>query len=171
MRAALSIGANLGDRRAALQHAVDVLRGAPGVVRLEVSPVYETEPIGGVAQPPFLNAVVVLDVTGTSAEEVAAQLLATARQAEADLARVRDVRWGPRTLDVDVLTVGSLVSDDPELTLPHSRLAERAFVLVPWADVDPDGDVPGLGTVRALLSRLPLGERSGVRPATGVVVS
>lgn len=165
MRAALSLGANLGDRRAALDHALAALRELPGVVSVAVSPVYETEPVGGVKQPPFLNAVVVLDLATDSPEELARLLLVTARQAETDLGRTRAVHWGPRTLDVDVLAVGDLVSDDPELTVPHPRLAERAFVLVPWADVDPDYRVPGMGRVSGLLARLPADDRAGVRPA------
>lgn len=165
VRAAVSLGANVGDRRAALDQAVAVLREVPGLLRLAMSPVYETEPVGGVAQPSFLNAVVVLDVETSSAQALAGQLLRVARRAEAELRRVRDVRWGPRTLDVDVLSVADLVSDDPELTLPHPRLAERAFVLIPWADVDPDYAVPGLASVRTLLAQLPERERLGVRRA------
>lgn len=165
VRAALSIGANLGDRRGALEWAVHHLRSVSGVVQLTASPVYETVPVGGVEQPDFLNAVVVLDVDTTSPEDLAWLLLETAHDVEAELGRVRDTRWGPRSLDVDVLAVGGLVSDDAELTLPHPRLGERAFVLAPWADVDPDFVVPGLGRVADLLARLPAAERAGVCPA------
>lgn len=129
MSAVLSIGSNLGDRLAHLQGAVDSLR--PWVVA--VSPVYETAPWGPVPQEDYLNAVVLADDAGAQP----ADWLARAHAAEHAAGRVRDVRWGPRTLDVDVVAVDEVVSDDPVLTLPHPRAHERAFVLVPWLDVDP----------------------------------
>ncbi|MEZ5117903.1 MAG: 2-amino-4-hydroxy-6-hydroxymethyldihydropteridine diphosphokinase [Candidatus Nanopelagicales bacterium] len=144
-RAAFSLGANLGDRLAALQAAVDTLAGAPGVDLVAVSPVYETDPVGGPEQPAYLNAVVVADVTVD-----APALLAAAHTAERALGRTREVRWGPRTLDVDVLAVGDEVRDDPALTLPHPRAHERGFVLVPWAAADPDAVLPGHGRVADL---------------------
>jgi 2-amino-4-hydroxy-6-hydroxymethyldihydropteridine diphosphokinase len=138
--AVLSLGANLGDRLAALQAAVDLL--AP----LDVSPVYETEPVGGVPQDDFLNAVARVD---TALDPYG--LLALAHAAEEAAGRVREVRWGPRTLDVDVVVYGHVVSDDPVLTLPHPRAHERAFVLRPWLDLDPDAALPGYGRADALL--------------------
>lgn len=164
MRIALSVGSNLGDREAALRAGVDAVAALPGVARMQVSPFYETDPVGGVEQPDFLNAVIVADVDASDAQRLADELLAMARSVEADLARVRQVRWGPRTVDVDILAVADLRSDDPELTVPHPRVAERAFVLVPWADVDPGFDVPGLGVVADLLAALPSDEVAGVRP-------
>lgn len=134
-RVALGLGANLGDRVAALQGAVDAL--APRLVDPVVSSVYETVPVGGPPQPDYANAVLVGGWAGEPRE-----LLGLAHEAEAAWQRERDVRWGPRTLDVDVLVVGDVVSDDPVLTLPHPRAAERAFVLVPWAEVDPDAVLP-----------------------------
>ena len=129
MRAFLALGSNLGDRWAHLRAAVD---GLPDVVA--VSDVYETDPVGGPAgQPPYLNAVVELD-TDLSPRE----LLEVAGRLEAEAGRVRAVRWGPRTLDVDLLLVGDLVVDEPDLQVPHPRLRERAFVLVPLADLAPD---------------------------------
>jgi 2-amino-4-hydroxy-6-hydroxymethyldihydropteridine diphosphokinase len=134
-RVAFGLGANLGDRVTALQGAVDVL--APHLREPRVSSVYETSPVGGVEQPDYANAVLV----GDSAEEPTT-LLDRAHGAEQAWHRTREVRWGPRTLDVDVLCVGDVVSDDPELRLPHPRAAERGFVLLPWAEADPDAALP-----------------------------
>lgn len=165
----MSIGSNLGDRQAALSHAVAALAGMPGITEVRVSPVYETDPVGGVAQPDFLNVVAIADHDGSDASAVATQLLALARTVEADLERIRTVRWGPRTVDVDVLAVGDVVSDDPELTVPHPSIAERAFVLVPWADVDPGFPIPGHGTVAELLTRLSPGDVAGVRRTPAII--
>lgn len=132
-RAFLGIGSNLGDRLAYLQLAVDRLAAADRVTVVAVSPVYETDPVGGPVQDDFLNAVVAVDTTLAPAD-----LLAVAQGAEAAAERVRTERWGPRTLDVDVLLFDDVVSDDPVLTIPHPRMAERAFVLAPLHDVAPD---------------------------------
>ena len=134
-RVAFGLGANLGDRVAALQGAVDLL--APHLEAAAVSSVYESSPVGGVEQPDYANAVLVGD---SDAEPLA--LLALAHEAEQAWQRTREVRWGPRTLDVDLLVVGDVVSDDPVLTLPHPRLRERGFVLLPWAEVDPGAALP-----------------------------
>jgi 2-amino-4-hydroxy-6-hydroxymethyldihydropteridine diphosphokinase len=142
-RAFLALGSNLGDRWALLRRGV---AGLPDVVA--VSPVYETDPVGGPDdQGAYLNLVVELD-TDLSPRE----LLAAAQRAEAGAKRVRTERWGPRTLDVDVLLVGHEVVDEPDLVVPHPRMWERAFVLVPLADLAPD-----------LVSEMP--SRQGVRPA------
>lgn len=124
----LGLGSNLGDRRGHLRRGLAQL---PDVVR--VSPVYETDPVGGPEQDPYLNCVAELRTAAT-----AAALLEAARAAEADAGRVRTVRWGPRTLDVDVLLVGDEVHDSPELVVPHPRMWERGFVLVPLADLAPE---------------------------------
>lgn len=153
-RAVLSLGANLGDRLAALQGAVDSVR--PWLVA--VSPVYETAPWGPVPQGAYLNAVVIVDDPGATARE----WLTRARAAEQAAGRTREVRWGARTLDVDVIVVDDLVSDDPELTLPHPRAAERAFVLIPWLAADPRA-VLGTRTVASLVADLPAAEVAGVR--------
>ena len=131
-RAYLGIGSNLGERLGYLQLAVDHLARADGVTVVGVSPVYETAPVGGPEQPDYLNAVVAVDTTLTPHE-----LLRVAHGIEAEAERVRTVRWGPRTLDVDVLLVGDERVDDPDLVIPHPRMAERAFVVVPLADLDP----------------------------------
>jgi 2-amino-4-hydroxy-6-hydroxymethyldihydropteridine diphosphokinase len=131
-RAFVGIGSNLGDRLANLQLAVDHLAATAGIRVTAVSPVYETEPVGGPVQDDFLNAVVALDT-----ELAPRALLAAGAAAEEAAARVRDVRWGPRTLDVDVLWIDGVTSSDPVLTIPHPRMAERAFVLAPLHDLDP----------------------------------
>jgi 2-amino-4-hydroxy-6-hydroxymethyldihydropteridine diphosphokinase len=131
-RAYLGLGSNLGDRLAHLQAAVDGLARTPRLAVIAVSPVYETAPVGGPPQDDYLNAVVALD-TELSPHD----LLRIAHGLEAAEQRVRRERWGPRTLDVDVLLVGDEVVDDADLVVPHPRLTERAFALVPLADLDP----------------------------------
>jgi 2-amino-4-hydroxy-6-hydroxymethyldihydropteridine diphosphokinase len=132
-RAYLGIGSNLGDRAAHLQGAVDALGRFDGLRVVAVSRVYETSPVGGPPQPDYLNAVVVVDSALT-----ARALLDAAHEVEAAAERVRTVRWGPRTLDVDILLVGDEQVDEPDLVVPHPRMAERAFVVVPLADVAPE---------------------------------
>ena len=151
----LALGSNLGDRQDILQGAVDAIVGLPGIRVTAVSPVYETVPVGGPAQPDYLNAVVLAD-----AARPARELLDRLHEIEAAFDRVRVVRWGPRTLDIDVVDFGGERSDDPELTLPHPRAHERAFVLGPWRDVDPDAALPGHGPVAELLAKA---DRSGLR--------
>lgn len=159
VRAALGLGSNLGDRAAHLASAVETLRATPQVVVVAVSPFVETDPVGGPEQPDFLNAVVVVETT-LSPEE----LLGLAHQCERGADRERGERWGRRTLDVDVLAYGDLTSDDPELTLPHPRATERAFVLVPWAVVDPEFVVGG----RLVADWASGVDTSGVRPSVQV---
>jgi 2-amino-4-hydroxy-6-hydroxymethyldihydropteridine diphosphokinase len=134
-RAFVAIGSNLGDRLAHLQAAVDGLAATSGIAVVAVSSVYETDPVGP-DQPDYLNAVVALDLS-LSAHE----LLRVGQGLETAAARVRGERWGPRTLDVDVLLVDDEVIEDPDLTIPHPRMAERGFVLVPLADVAPEAVV------------------------------
>ncbi|MFJ9040894.1 2-amino-4-hydroxy-6-hydroxymethyldihydropteridine diphosphokinase [Streptomyces sp. NPDC102406] len=147
-RAVLSLGANLGNRLETLQGAIDALEDTPGVRVKAVSPVYETEPWGvdPGSQPSYFNAVVVLRTTLPPSS-----LLERAHAVEEAFHRVRDERWGPRTLDVDIVAYADVVSDDPTLTLPHPRAHERAFVLAPWHDVEPDAQLPGRGPVAQLL--------------------
>jgi 2-amino-4-hydroxy-6-hydroxymethyldihydropteridine diphosphokinase len=145
--AVLSIGSNVGDRLAHLQSAVDALR--PWL--RAASPVYETVPWGPVEQDDYLNAVLLVeDATATARD-----WLNRAQRAEqaAGRDRAHEVRWGPRALDVDVVAVDDVVSDDPRLTLPHPRAAERAFVLVPWLAVDPEATLRGV-PVRDLVARI-----------------
>ncbi|MCX5255416.1 2-amino-4-hydroxy-6-hydroxymethyldihydropteridine diphosphokinase [Streptomyces canus] len=157
-RAVLSLGSNLGNRLETLQGAIDALEDTPGVRIKAVSPVYETQPWGVTAdsQPSYFNAVVVLKTTLPPSS-----LLERAHAVEEAFNRVRDERWGPRTLDVDIVAYAEVVSDDPVLTLPHPRAHERAFVLVPWHDVEPEAQLPGRGPVAELLDTV---TRNGVEP-------
>ena len=160
--AVLSLGGNLGDREATLRTALAALAGHGLVV---ASGLYETPPWGPVEQPPYLNAVAV--VTG---DRDAGGWLALAHELEQAAGRTREVRWGARTLDVDVVTVttddGTPVrSTDPDLLLPHPRAAERAFVLVPWLALDPTAELPGHGPVAGLVAALPPADVAAVVPA------
>lgn len=150
-RAVVSLGSNLGNRLETLQGAVDALEDTPGVRVKAVSPVYETEPWGVEpgSQPAYFNAVVLLKTTLPPDS-----LLERGHAIEEAFERVRDERWGPRTIDVDIVSYQDVVSQDPRLTLPHPRVHERAFVLVPWHDVDPVAEVPGRGPVVELLTEV-----------------
>ena len=154
-RVAFGLGSNLGTRLEHLQSAVNFILDRPTVVAVKASNVYETEPVGGPEQPEYLNAVLVVDSTLT-----VAGLLNLAQKCEAAAGRLRRDRWGPRSLDVDILAVEGVSSNDPALVLPHPRAAEREFVLRPWADADPDFLVVGTDTVKDLLARV---EPGGVR--------
>jgi 2-amino-4-hydroxy-6-hydroxymethyldihydropteridine diphosphokinase len=140
--AVLALGSNLGDRAAVLASAVQALRATPGIVVTAVSDPVETDPVGGPEQPDYLNAVVL--VTTTLSPHA---LLDACRRVETEhgLDRTTKVHWGPRVLDVDVITYGALVSADDRLVVPHPRAHERAFVLAPWLQVDPDAVLPGPG--------------------------
>ncbi|WP_030942599.1 2-amino-4-hydroxy-6-hydroxymethyldihydropteridine diphosphokinase [Streptomyces sp. NRRL S-646] len=157
-RAVISLGANLGNRLETLQGAIDALEDTPGVRIKAVSPVYETEPWGVEpgSQPSYFNAVVVLKTTLPPSS-----LLERAHAVEEAFHRVRDERWGARTLDVDIVAYADLIDDDPHLTLPHPRAHERAFVLAPWHDMEPEAHLPGRGAVAALLDAV---TREGVTP-------
>lgn len=157
----MSIGSNVGDRMAWLQSVVDGLDGV-----LSVSPVYETDAWGGVEQAPFLNAVVIADDPALDAHG----WLQRAHELEDAAQRIRDQRWGPRTLDVDIVTCrdadGEVTVHDQVLTLPHPYAHARAFVLVPWLAVVPDASLTVLGRVSAvahLLEAIDPEERCGVR--------
>ena len=160
----LSIGSNLGDRMARLQSVVDTL----GAAVCAVSPVYETAPWGGVDQGPYLNAVVVAEDPGASAHDWLQRAQAIERANE----RVRDQRWGPRTLDVDLVSGRDasnavVVAGDDRLALPHPLAHLRAFVLIPWLAVEPDAELMVAGISRSagrLLAEIDRAERDGVRP-------
>jgi 2-amino-4-hydroxy-6-hydroxymethyldihydropteridine diphosphokinase len=130
------------------------------------SPVYETVPWGGVAQHEFLNAVLLVE----DPDADAAEWLCRGRRCEDAAARTREIRWGPRTLDVDVIDVDQTHRDDPHLTLPHPRAHQRAFVLVPWLDVQPNAVLSGRGAVAQLVAALPDTERRGVRRCADLTV-
>lgn len=149
------LGSNLGDRLDNLQGAIDELAATPDVIIVDVSSVYETAAVGGPADnPPFLNAAVVAETTLEPRT-----LLERALAIEDAFDRVREEANGPRTLDVDLLVVGNTVLDSDELTLPHPRAHQRAFVLVPWVEIDPAAEIPEKGPIKDLLAGL---DRSGV---------
>ncbi|GHH79427.1 MULTISPECIES: 2-amino-4-hydroxy-6-hydroxymethyldihydropteridine diphosphokinase [Streptomycetaceae] len=157
--AVIALGSNLGNRLETLQGAVDALADTPGLRIKAVSAVYETEALGGPEeQPNYYNAVVVLRTTLPPHS-----LLERGNAVEDAFGRVRTVRWGPRTLDVDILAYEGVTSEDPELLLPHPRSHERAFVLAPWLDADPKAELPGLGLVADLLDDLGGEDAQGVR--------
>lgn len=152
-RAFLSLGSNIGDRATHLTRAVQIVASSDPY---RVSSVYQTAPVGGVLQDDFWNLVVEVTTDATAKE-----LLERCRRAEASEGRTRDVRWGPRTLDADVLLVGDEISDDPEIIVPHPRMFERAFVLIPLSELAPElvseaqaargaGRVARLGTLSSL---------------------
>lgn len=157
-RAVISLGSNLGNRLETLQGAIDALEDTPGLRVKAVSPVYETAPWGVEpgSQPSYFNAVVVVKTTLPPSS-----LLERAQAVEEAFDRVRVERWGPRTIDVDIVAYADVVSDDPALTLPHPRAHQRAFVLVPWHDVEPEALLAGRGTVSELLAVV---EQDGVEP-------
>jgi 2-amino-4-hydroxy-6-hydroxymethyldihydropteridine diphosphokinase len=150
--AVISLGSNVGDRMVYLSLAVSILQP------YAVSPVYETAPVGGPVQDDFLNAILLCELDAARSWE-------RAQVAEQRARRARDVRWGPRTLDVDVVWAPGQAAG---LLLPHPRAHERAFVLAPWADVEPDAVLLGRGPVKELLAGL---DQSGVRRRDDLVLS
>ncbi|MEU9863522.1 2-amino-4-hydroxy-6-hydroxymethyldihydropteridine diphosphokinase [Streptomyces sp. NPDC047971] len=147
--AVIALGSNLGNRLETLQGAVDALEDTPGLRVKAVSPVYETEPWGVEpgSQPSYLNAVALVKTTLPPSS-----LLERAHAVEEAFHRVREEHWGARTIDVDIVAYADVVSDDPVLTLPHPRAHQRAFVLAPWHDVDPEASLAGHGSVADLLT-------------------
>lgn len=136
----LALGSNLGERAGTLEAAVAELAATDGIEPVSVSGTALTKPVGGPAgQPDFLNLVMRVETTLAPLE-----LLAACQAVEQTHLRTREVRWGPRTLDVDVITYGELITDDPVLTLPHPRAAIRGFVLVPWLWMEPDAMLGGI---------------------------
>lgn len=153
VRAVIGIGTNVGDRLATLEAAIWTLHEADGIEVLDVSGIWETAPWGGVDQDPFLNAVVVVTTT-LAPHDLLADLQATEAAFGRD--RAQEVRWGPRTLDLDILLYGDEVIDTDDLVVPHPRLAERAFVLVPLLEVLPGETLPdGTRLTKALTALAP----------------
>lgn len=161
-RAVFSLGGNEGDVLETLQKAVDAIASTPDVVVTDVSSVYRTAPVGKTDQPDFLNIVLLAETMMPSSI-----LLERVQAIETWLGRVRDERWGPRTIDIDLIRIGDRQRDDDHLTLPHPRAHERAFVLVPWLETDPAAEVPGVGGVAELLAGL---DTSGVERVEGVSI-
>jgi 2-amino-4-hydroxy-6-hydroxymethyldihydropteridine diphosphokinase len=145
----VGLGANLGAREETLRHAVERLRDAEGVDVVAVSSLRETEPVGVVNQPPFLNGAAQLDT-----DLPPRQLLDLLLEIERSLGRVRGERWGPRVVDLDLLLYGGEIVDEPGLRIPHPRLHERRFALDPLAELDPGLEIPGRADVSALLAEL-----------------
>jgi 2-amino-4-hydroxy-6-hydroxymethyldihydropteridine diphosphokinase len=148
-RAYVGLGANLGDREETLDRAVSLLAGAKGVEVLAVSELRETDPVGVVDQARFLNGAVAVETT-LSPRGLLDALLAI----EQSLGRERVERWGPRTIDLDLLLYGDEIVDEPGLRVPHPRLHERRFALEPLAELDPELVIPGRGRVSELLAAL-----------------
>ena len=149
MKVVIALGSNLGDREATLNHAVKSLGEILGEV--QISSYYETDPIGGPEQPDYLNAVLIGEYS--LAPEL---LLKQMQEIETEAGRTREVRWGARTLDLDLIVAGAIHQDDEFLTLPHPRAHERAFVLEPWLEIEPEAYVPGKGSAKTLLANLQL---------------
>ena len=165
IRAYVALGSNLGDRLATLESALRALDALPGVTVAAVSSAYETEPWGGVEQPRYANAVAALDVEGD-----ALSLLRACKAIERTLGREPGVRFGPRTIDLDVLLFGDLAADSPELTVPHPRMLEREFVVTPLLEIAPHAALPDGSPVtaeRAIEGRITgvLGRLSAFRDA------
>lgn len=149
-RAYVGLGANLGDREETLRLAVELLAAAEGVTVVGVSSLRETDPVGYLDQPRFLNGAVAVE-----AELEAGALLEALLRIERELGRTREgPRFGPRTVDLDLLLFDAVAVDEPGLTVPHPRLHERRFALEPLAELDPALVVPGRGTVSELLAQL-----------------
>jgi 2-amino-4-hydroxy-6-hydroxymethyldihydropteridine diphosphokinase len=148
-KAFVGIGSNLGDREAHVKSALELLAADQGIDVVAVSELRETDPVGPVEQGRFVNGAVLLE-TELSPRELLGRLLTI----EGRLGRVRNERFGPRTIDLDLLVYGDAVVDEPGLTVPHPRLHERRFALEPLADLAPDLVVPGRGPISALLAKL-----------------
>jgi 2-amino-4-hydroxy-6-hydroxymethyldihydropteridine diphosphokinase len=148
MRAVVALGANLEEPRRAVELAIELLKQSTDVIA--ISSMYETAPVGGPEQDNYINAVVTLE-----SELPAADLLALLHGIEKSMGRVRDERWGPRVIDLDLIQYGSLLSRSEELTLPHPRAHERRFVLEPWHEIDTDAMLLTHGRIDQLLEQLP----------------
>lgn len=157
-----SLGSNLGDRLEYLQGATSLLNATPGMRVTGISSVYETDPVDMVDQPEFLN--IIVQAESSLASTV---MLERAHAIEDGFNRIRTVRYGPRTIDIDLIAVGDRVINNETLTLPHPRAHERAFVLVPWLEVDPEAELVGHGRVADLVAGL---DTSGVRRRDDLVV-
>lgn len=147
MKYVIALGSNLGDRFEILKNAIESIRQ---IARVEaLSSFYETDPVGGPAQPDYLNAVII-----ASTDIDPEQLLTELQKIENAAGRVRNVRWDARTLDLDLIAADHLVQDNDFLILPHPRAHERAFVLQPWFEIDPSAEIPGKGPIKQLLAAM-----------------
>ncbi len=150
MKAVIALGANIGDSRRQINQSVEAIKKFAGVGSvIAVSSLYETEPVDAPGQPNFINAVLILET-----KERPLDLLKKLQKVENDLGRVRTGVNSPRTIDLDLITLGELFLDSQSLTLPHPRAHLRKFVLEPWAEIDPSGELPGYGSITKLLLEL-----------------
>ncbi|WP_241656154.1 2-amino-4-hydroxy-6-hydroxymethyldihydropteridine diphosphokinase [Propioniciclava sinopodophylli] len=161
-RVVFSLGGNQGEVLETLQQAVDAIASTPDVIVTDVSSVYRTAPVGKTDQPDFLNIVVLAETMMSSSI-----LLERVQAIEYYLGRVREERWGPRTIDIDLIQLGDRRRTDEHLTLPHPRAHERAFVLVPWLEADPGAELSGVGPVADLLADV---DPSGVERVEGATI-
>lgn len=148
MRAVVALGANLDNPVEAVELAISLLEQSTDLIAR--SSLYSTKPVGGPPQPDYVNAVCIID-----SELPAHDLLDLLHGIEKSMGRVRNERWGPRVIDLDLITYGDVMSDDEDLILPHPRAHERRFVLEPWVEIDPDAVLPLHGRVRDILAELP----------------
>lgn len=151
MRYVVALGSNLGNRGSKLEFAISEIGSFATVVA--VSKFLETDPVGGPEQPQYLNAVAIIE-----SELEPIKFLEKLNEIENAAGRTREVRWGARTLDLDIITAEDVVQDDPILTLPHPRAHERGFVLQPWLEIDADATIPGMGRVDEIFAALPAQE-------------
>ncbi|MEK6648769.1 MAG: 2-amino-4-hydroxy-6-hydroxymethyldihydropteridine diphosphokinase [Actinomycetota bacterium] len=151
MKAVVALGANLDDPKAAIELAIALLGEATNLIA--VSSLHLTRPVGGPPQPDYVNAVCIID-----SELPALELLHLLQGVEKSMGRVRTQHWGPRVIDLDLISYGALLSKDKELTLPHSQAHERRFVLEPWAEIDPYAVLPTHGPICEILAQLPPAE-------------
>lgn len=151
MRAVIALGANLEDPAASIELAIALLAEASNLI--ERSSLYSTKPVGGPPQPDYVNAVCIVE-----SELPAPELLGLLQGIEKSMGRIRDVKWGPRVIDLDLISYGSLISEDENLTLPHPRAHERRFVLEPWFEIEPDAILPTHGPIREILAQRPPAE-------------
>ena len=147
MRVVIALGSNLGARELTIESAVSELAKIIEVTHLSTN--HETDPVGGPEQPKYLNAVLIADSQLDQNELLVAML-----EIESNLGRVREVHWGPRNIDLDLIIAEELVIETKELTLPHPRAHLRKFVLEPWLEIDPDAKIPGIGSVELILQGL-----------------
>ena len=145
MKAVISLGANIGDAKANLDLAIDLLREATEVIAL--SSYSQTKPVGGPEQPDYLNAVAIVE-----SELPAKDLLAVLNGIETAMGRTREIHWGPRVIDLDLIQYGGLLVNDEKLTLPHPRAHERRFVLAPWFEIEPEAVLLTHGRISDLLN-------------------
>lgn len=149
MKAVIALGANLEEPIAAVELAITLLEQSTDLVAR--SSLFSTKPVGGPPQPDYVNAICIIE-----SDLPARDLLGLLHGIEKSMGRVRNERWGPRVIDLDLITYGLLVNDEEDLTLPHPRAHERRFVLEPWLEIDPDAELPLHGRVRQILADLPL---------------